>query len=999
MNFSKHEKSKKINPKIQHTKKQTKSKQKQKMKNQATKTSKKQAKTGKMGHGKGGVLQFQTGDENKENDTRLNTAGIELATSSLALASNCLNKPSILKEGNSYQPFARAKNYPEIKKESTQGSQEKLIFSKFESQVVPTNSSQIADSMPKDDLKAWTSHKMVADSLINSGLEFRDETCKALDFGKLSGQADIHIERLWQILDARGSKNWKIFDKVDVFYQQMLKSVNLTESSSGSKSTQFSTLFIDCLCLLTTKPELIQQLIPDQTINENGVYIVWQYLQNQWRSTIIDDRVPIKPSSATQNPNSGKTAQSPLPQQELLITKFSKGSQLRNYEIWQLLLEKAAAKNLNFEYKKFFEEVKEGGLVSCFRAILGQFTGALTKESKIDDIKIRSFVTKNEVEYMNKLWNKLSKYKERGYLVSVYPRTKGKNFEKFDKNPKEKNGLELNHFYALDKLHHIENFKQTGHSHKLVKLKSGFMEDIWMGRWSPNWYEWTTELRSEVDPESPKPAENAIWMDFNTFISYFGTIVTAKIKPGYSHYCLPLVCSHQRITRIVIRVTYKTKLKNKVYISLAQNQQAGRRFGFFGVKMMLGKLHEGKFRFLSYSNSANSGETVMKKNLISGEYYLLVELSGSQNSRISSNLAFRADGRVGFKIIENEKESVLYDFLCYKTWDYYVNRSRGKKLSDLRVKNGKSDKSDQNDQNGLKFELTKMEVPGSSILAIKNPTDKLVKLKVEFSGPKGMEILGTGGDLDNTHTILMDGGCKEAFILRSKRSSDQALDLKKLKIRCSDIDIFYPPKPPIEKDLLVYDALLQDKPDLKSTTIHAGGHIRVLEQKSISKGLGKGGASQKPEKAFFGHFGPSIEECQNEDDEICQKTRIDDSVVPDYFTAGTTALAADEVAGGCSEAQNEGNMGLVKVDSQGDAVSPVGESRRDSGAVNGMKSSRASLKRLVFNCKNKRVSFFWRFTKFHQTKKTKIRIAQIPLFLPSKHLKRAIGFIIIDFFR
>lgn len=645
------------------------------------------------------------------------------------------------------------------------------------------------------------------ESLIKGGYEYEDTSFphSTQEFKKHFKNLNLENENIKfsRISDlANGSKKCTLFNKVKVSKNKL----PILPFKGNYQKTYLFTVLTDALCSLSTQPGLVLRIIDNDSMNKNGVYSTWIFKNYEWKNVLIDDFIPVHDSHHFWVP---------------IFTMLDPN----NVEIWQFLLEKTYAKTNPKFYDSYLNEIGIDDLSYHFKDIIRELTGGIVSGFKIKDIDILSKIQPENIDYVNNLWTKVTEALNEGHLVEAIPRFEGKNYEKFVRLRESRKGLNLTHCYSILKM--VEITKYDGDvSLYLVKLKTAWSDDQWSGEWGRNWYQWTPELKAMVDYRED---EADLWMTLKDFIRFFGEIVVCRTRVGYSHYNLKINFPHKKVTRMVLRLSYETEGKEKAYITLFQEKMRNGQYSdsasldiskdenneeknFPDVKIVLGKFHDGYYRFLSYCNSVNSDTATMSKNLISGEYFILIEFVGDFLEEVKANLAIHAKGTLGMSIVENEEESVVYDFIHYKTWLYYAERTKGYPMSEIALA---SKDEEGHESEPIRLQLSKLEIPGCAIFCIQNPSVHLIRIEVNFDGTDDMEVLGFKGLIKELHNVLIDPSCKEIFILRHKRGVENGEfdeEIPKFKLGCSNLEIFYPPKPEDEKDMLVYEALIEDKP-------------------------------------------------------------------------------------------------------------------------------------------------------------------------------------------
>jgi hypothetical protein len=169
-------------------------------------------------------------------------------------------------------------------------------------------------------------------------------------------------------------------------------------------------------------------------------------------------------------------------------------------------------------------------------------------------------------------------------------------------------------------------------------------------------------------------------------------------------------------------------------------------------------------------------------------------------------------------VLENEEESVLFDYVCYKAWKDYSLHVEGQKVTELNfVMNGSP----------ASLAINQLNILGSSIYAIFNPNPVGIVIDLQFKAIgeiEDFEVLGPKGKIRDIHSAKIRPGQTALFVMREKRGvvKDQSMPGFKFKISCTGILCFEIEEgmmtqdevDNMEEDEIIFGALLGEETDL-----------------------------------------------------------------------------------------------------------------------------------------------------------------------------------------
>lgn len=598
-----------------------------------------------------------------------------------------------------------------------------------------------------------------------------------------------NIESIRAIYPKLPTISWKrMSNMVDletfpVFQTLRLRSPYLPETPYTAPMTIPS-----ALSCLTTQPSLVLRIIPFKKANPSGIYPVWLFLKDGWTSVTVDDHIPILGGKDNETDS-----------RMIGMDMFECGLCFK-------VIEKAFAKICGGYQNLAGVEVDD---------VLRALTGGI-----IQVIDLPDKLNVNDLNVVEDIWTKMAKALIKGYVLTSQPRVKMRGVDPL--------GLTLDHNYSIVKLAKLrEDIDREEETH-LILVRSPFKADNWSGEWSESSSKWTDQLRGMLNHN--KQAGD-FWMTYRDFLKLFHKLSICKVVPGYSYLSLPIECKQKGVARFAVKMSI-TQF-NEYNITVSQSSNIGE------VKLALGKFHEGDYRFLGYTYSeGQSCCSLSTKSLIYGEYFILAEINvGNAEVEVGDIcLTINGPGPMGLKIIENEEESVVYDFLYQKLLSYYSKRVEGRLLVKTQLEKAPKD---------AELLVEKLDIPGSTIISITNKDSYGLELRLDFlkclgampeyshipekteviefrnqderisaevqreSFPRLFDILGPSGKIKRTHFVKIDPGDKETFVLRHKREVSDRKDKDiKFVLGCSEANWYRPQSP------TTYQRVLEEKKKL-----------------------------------------------------------------------------------------------------------------------------------------------------------------------------------------
>lgn len=563
----------------------------------------------------------------------------------------------------------------------------------------------------------------------------------------------------------------------------------------------------DALNVLSVQPCLVIRLFEYTETNQKGIYSVWLNINGMWKEIIIDDYIPIFSY-----------------QEKGKVQFYFLTPNLDKREVWMILLQKALAKAYGG-----FHRLYNGS--SAY--ILRDLTGAPVGTESIIYIAEKQKITEREIKHMNSLFQKITQWLSKGYILSVIPRKTNKMEQKRNALLKVYNkkyflgqGIYSGHEYAILSSRVVRNSKGT--ESKIIQLRNPWINEKWEGDWSKDSDLWTEKLKKELGFDPEANGDSQFWMPIKDFMNYFEHLQICRTVPGYVYNAVKLKYPKKNYLRAVIR--FHVASKGKYTVSIDQKDLhffQDKRFRYNEVRLTLCKLENGEFNLLSHTSSQTLRNTSIRKLIDEGEYYVLVEekcnlhnieieneIKNSGNQELYNsiknwrNSVFSIYGpkSCGIKIIECEDIHVIHDYLIYEGWKNYAKQRIGNKLTDFKLTFDDGHKGD--------LAIYLLSIPKMIIYAFKNVNDYGVDINTEIMGISNMEIVGPEGKVGFNQHFKINALQHDVFILRPTETKENNSQNANTSFKMKSIvgTRFHGEKEPSKNQTKVYDFLFFDKP-------------------------------------------------------------------------------------------------------------------------------------------------------------------------------------------
>jgi calpain-15 len=366
--------------------------------------------------------------------------------------------------------------------------------------------------------------------------------------------------------------------------------------------------FLSTLASLAEKPSRIKKLFETDQINEPGIYGIKICDLGEWKTILVDDRIPC--SRETKEP---------------IFTRGNGG------EIWVELLEKAWAKVYG-GYARI-----EAGLT---RECLHDLTGAPTQ----------FYLTGNPNIY-EQIWKDLANGEQKDFAMTCGA---GDLMEGADLMSSI--GLVGSHAYSL--LSAVEIKDKSGQLVKLVKLRNPWGQGEWTGDWSDNSSLWTPELRAKLNVE--KKDDGSFYICYEDFLKYFSDVQICHIHDDYIYRSLKTTCGPKHA------VYFKLKIKKAGHYYLTVNQESKRKhlpsedYKYSEVAIVFGKkLSGGNYEYVEGFQRSDK-EVWTDGELSPGEYIVYVKINWREKKTKEFTLSTYGLGDTEIEVVP---KSSCSDFL------------------------------------------------------------------------------------------------------------------------------------------------------------------------------------------------------------------------------------------------------------------------------------------------------------------------------------------------
>ena len=592
-------------------------------------------------------------------------------------------------------------------------------------------------------------HHQIVQSCLMGGVKFKDAEYPP-DLNTLSMIQQIyphkvHWQRLYSLMPQfNPNQPYKIHGKDSSGHGQYLTLpiTNFQVKFPVSPLDPFSpsTAIPSALSCMTLQPSILLRLLNFKKTNKSGIYMIWMFLKRGWNSIIVDDFAPMMKLP---------------PHNELEEI----GMRLRDCGFVFKIMEKAFAKICGG-----YQNIGEVEVEDVLRA----FTGGNTWTW---DIKEQLGL--EEITEIERIWDNIAVSLNNGYLISVEPR----------RTVDDPKGLLLNHNYSVVKLVKVYSGENDEDGTHIVMLRTPFKEDAWKGEWHPGCHNWNDENKRVVG-FSRKSKD--FWMSYHDFLHYFQKIIFCENRPNSSYYSQDIPCQQSGIARVAMKFTVVNP--SKYLLSLSQPNVNG---VFGDVKMTLVGITHSSCELLCYVSSEDKFITTLKtKMLQEGDYFLLLEVKRHDEEIVGDlSLNISGPGPICTKIVENDSQSVLHDFICYKAWEAYGMNIEAEVLADLNF---------VVQENEVELKICHLNILGAGILSIFNPTNVGIAVRIGFQDmeeEQTFEVLGPGAKVSESHIARIDPQTHTVFVLRTKLpgKAERNEEDFRFKIQCVGVELYRDP--------------------------------------------------------------------------------------------------------------------------------------------------------------------------------------------------------------
>lgn len=659
---------------------------------------------------------------------------------------------------------------------------------------------------------------------------------------------------------------------------------------------------VDAMNALSTQPCLVIRLFEYTETNKKGVYSIWLNVNGMWKETIIDDYVPIFSYD-----EKGKAQ------------FYFSSPNLEKREIWMILLQKALAKAYGG-----FDRLYNGNS----NYILRDLTGAPVKTHPIIYIAGKQKITQREVKHMHKLFRKISKSLQKGYVLSVIPRNPNKMEQKrnmllqvFNKKYFLGNGIYSGHEYSILSARTIRSSKGT--EAMVIQLRNPWINEKWDGDWSKDSDLWTDELRKELGYNPEANGENQFWICIKDAMNFFEHLQICKAIPGYTYNSIKLKYPKKTYLRAVIR--FHIQVKGKYTISVDQKDLhflKDKRFRYNHVKLTLCKLENGEFTLLSHTSSETLRNTFIRKLIDEGEYYVLIEEKVNPSSLEAEKEAIDSGNKeyyskikhwrnsvfsiygpktCGIKIIECEDIHVIHDYLLYEGWKNYAKQRIGNKLTDFKLTFDDGHKGD--------LAIYLLGIPKLIVYAFKNINNYGVDINTEIMGITNMEIVGPEGKVGFNQHFKINSNQHDVFILRETEVKEDPNHTSSPSFKMKSIvgTRYQGEKEKSKNQAKVYDFLFFDKPFTNGCMIEKYPQLKIS---SLYDCFGNAVRRNEDQQEIRMKTKSIVEAVKVEDDEDIGEFVIEDKMVQPKAPAPAPVVPPKPVPKTPRESNQEKKVGF-----------------------------------------------------------------------------------------
>jgi len=494
---------------------------------------------------------------------------------------------------------------------------------------------------------------------------------------------------------------------------------------------------ISALCALGSQPGFLSTLINPSTISSRGEYHVLLNQNGKWIQVVIDDNCILYKDTKSQN------------------LFFNSSPSPATKEIWHILLEKAFSKSLG-GFKNIVNGMESN--------VLRDFTGAPCLTKQINQLNKHTERSERDVAIIRQFYKQIEKKLQKGMIVTLIPRAPTKNEREINimqnQHPRKLgDGIYAGHSYTVINATTFVN-SRSGEEEMVIKLRNPFYGEPWEGDWSYESDTWTIDSLTRPDCSREEDGPGQFWISASDSLQYFTHLNICKIRPGNHYTNITIPAFNNNLTALVVR--FRVNTPGKYCISFNQKDEAlmpASLRPYSAVDLSLGKLADNEITLLSFTHSNSLRNTILEKNLGVGEYWTLVEYSGSEDT---VNLSIYGPGNCPMKLAHNGLAEGIHDYIMTEGWkNFYMERKLGIPIIDLKVYFAQI-------QQELKLSIEKLNIPSKHVFAFKNPHMIPLILHVEFVEITNFEFIGPFGKPGHRQVFILPPGGGSVFIMRGE---------------------------------------------------------------------------------------------------------------------------------------------------------------------------------------------------------------------------------------
>ena len=242
----------------------------------------------------------------------------------------------------------------------------------------------------------------------------------------------------------------------------------------------------------------------------------------------------------------------------------------------------------------------------------------------------------------------------------------------------------------------LQEFEYQGRQEKLVKIRNpwGWLSNQWKGKWSNDWFGWTSELKEKLGPNKEA---GIFFMEINDFQDYFSYASICKLHSDYYYTSTTFRHKHGAFS---IR-KFKVSKDGHCYLGLSQHDRryfrngnkgtydyafarilVGRKIDFDNIEKELEeggnftqkihtkyiKKHDWGFEYEYIDGiSGRVRDLSLELLLEKGEYYIFVCADWGE-SIFDLNLTYYGDNKITFERVDYNKNANIFDPMSHSTF-------------------------------------------------------------------------------------------------------------------------------------------------------------------------------------------------------------------------------------------------------------------------------------------------------------------------------------------